>query len=129
MQGSSPLNFAVRQSHWYIKNDSLGTVSVGRLNSATKDMPGIELGNIALVANSDMTLSMNNFILRRKGETGREGLTLGRSQLLHGCSTNPNQRVSLFGFHIDHQWGRAENRRRALRLADDHGFYLVGCGW
>ena len=31
LQLSSPFNFAIRQSHWFIKNDNLGTVSVGRL--------------------------------------------------------------------------------------------------
>ena len=73
IQASSPFNFAIRQSHWFMKNDSLGTLSVGRLNTATKDMPGIELGNIVIIAASD-TLQMNNFILRPKGTTGREGL-------------------------------------------------------
>ena len=73
LQGSSPFNFAIRQSHWYMKNDSLGTLSVGRLNMATKDMPGIELGNIAIVAASDMNLQMGNFFLRPSGATGREG--------------------------------------------------------
>jgi hypothetical protein len=77
LQGSSPFNFAIRQSHWYIKNDRLGTVSVGRLNTATKDMPGIELGNIAIVAASDMDLQMGNFLLRPTGQTGREGLSRG----------------------------------------------------
>jgi hypothetical protein len=76
LQTSSPFNFAIRQSHWYMKNDSLGTLSVGRLNTATKDMPGIELGNIAIIAASD-TLQMNNFILRSKGKAGREGLSAG----------------------------------------------------
>jgi predicted porin len=74
LQGSSPFNIAVRQSHWWLKNEQLGTVSVGRVNTATKDMPGIELGNIAMVANSDFTLSMFSFLLRPKGTTGREGL-------------------------------------------------------
>ena len=74
LQGSSPFNFAIRQSHWFLKNDRLGTVSVGRLNTATKDMPGTELGGIAIVAASDMMLNMDNFILRPTGATGREGL-------------------------------------------------------
>jgi predicted porin len=86
LQGSSPFNFAIRQSHWWLKNDRLGTVSVGRVNTATKDFPGIELGNIALVANSDFSLSQFNFFLRPQGTNGREGLSairLGSHRLAH----------------------------------------------
>jgi hypothetical protein len=72
--GNSPFSLGIRQSHWYLKNDQLGTLSVGRLNSATKDMAGIELGNIAIVANSDLRIIGGEMFMRRKGTTGREGL-------------------------------------------------------
>ena len=83
--GNSPFSVGIRQAHWYLKNDQLGTVSVGRLNSATKDFAGIELGNIAVVAESDLRINNGDFFLRRKGTTGREGLCangLGCSQTL-----------------------------------------------
>ena len=73
-QGNSPFSIGIRQSHWYLKNDQLGTLSVGRLNSATKDMPGIELGNIAILANSDLRIIGGEMFLRRSGTSGREGL-------------------------------------------------------
>ena len=72
--GNSPFSVGIRQAHWYLKNDRLGTVSVGRLNSATKDFAGIELGNIAVIAESDLRINNGDFFLRRAGTTGREGL-------------------------------------------------------
>jgi predicted porin len=72
--GNSPFSLGIRQSHWYLKNDRLGTVSVGRLNSATKDMAGTDLGGISILANSDIRIIGGEMFLRRTGATGREGL-------------------------------------------------------
>jgi hypothetical protein len=93
LQGSSPFNFAIRQSHWYLKNNRLGTVSVGRLNMATKDMPGTELGNIAIVTASDFDLQMGSFLLRPVGGVGRQGLATTRLSAFRTQSSADNLRT------------------------------------
>jgi hypothetical protein len=72
--GNTPFSMGIRQSHWWLKNDRLGTLSVGRINSATKDIAGTDLGGIALIANSDLRINGGSLFLRRAGTTGREGL-------------------------------------------------------
>ena len=73
-EGNSPLTLGLRQSHWYIKNDQLGTVSVGRVNTASKDLITTELGGIGVVAYADTREVGSEFLLRRQGTTDRAGL-------------------------------------------------------
>jgi hypothetical protein len=81
--GNSPFSLGIRQSHWYLKNDQLGTLSVGRVNSAAKDIAGIDLGNITVISDGLLRYSGADMFLRRQGTTGREGLC---AQGL-GCTT------------------------------------------
>ena len=136
LQGSSPFNFAIRQSHWYMKNDSLGTLSVGRLNMATKDMPGIELGNIAIVAASDMMLNMLNFNLRPTGGSGREGLAGVKLGAFRTQSSADNLRTdgvrydspTLMGFTLSAAAGDDYIWDVALRYAGDWNGFRIAAG-
>ena len=91
-EGNSPLTMGLRQSHWYVKNDQLGTVSVGRLNSALKDGAGVELGNVAIIANSDLRINGGEMFTRTSGKSDRGGLNaagLGSLSTLRWTSLVP----------------------------------------
>ena len=141
LQGSSPFNFAIRQSHWFLKNARLGTVSVGRLNMATKDMPGTELGGIAIVASSDMILQQFNFLLRPAGTVGRQGLSSVRLGAFRTQSSADNLRTdgvrydspTIMGFTLstaagdDYIWDvalRHEAEWNGFKFASATGYYV-----
>ena len=98
--GNSPFVIGIRQSHWYLKSDTLGTLSVGRLNNASKDMVVTDLGGIGIIANGDLRLNGSEMFMRRAGTTGREGLCangLGCTSTLRWSALTPG----IDSFRID----------------------------
>jgi hypothetical protein len=94
-------NLRIRQAHWYVESDRLGRISIGQQNSATKDLPLINLGGSL----SDADIYFNtSFCLRSK-----QGAFLGREDVSGAASSCAA--VSGSGF----VWGNLANALDGIR--------------
>ena len=141
-EGNSPLTLGLRQSHWYVKSDQLGTVSIGRLSTASKDLIITDLSGSAVVANPDTRLVGSELFMRRTGAQDRAGLCaagLGCTNSLRWSALVPGldsyrfdgaryDSPTLLGFTLSLAAGDNTRYDGALRFANEFNGFRIAAG-
>ncbi|MGD9829013.1 MAG: porin [Hyphomicrobiaceae bacterium] len=123
----------LRQANWWIKHDQLGTLSVGRLNIATKDLSLIELGGIS-AASYSLQLNGLGMFVRPVGRTGVEGLsTVTLGNFFPPMDTNRAEGVrydspTIAGFTLSAAWADDDRWDVALRYAGEFSGVRIAGG-
>ncbi|MGD9830179.1 MAG: porin [Hyphomicrobiaceae bacterium] len=123
----------LRQANWWIKHAQLGTLTVGRLSIATKDLSLITLGGIS-AASYSLQLNGNGFFLRPVGFTGVEGLstnTLGNfwpKQDTHRAEGVRYDSPTIAGFTLSAAWADDDRWDVALRYAGEFSGVRIAGG-
>jgi predicted porin len=134
----------IRTANWYLKHASLGTLTVGRLNSATASIASIDVSNTGVIANSEPGAWGGGMRLRNGAGTLSSSDTW--SQLCGGpsvagpyssdCSEHGASRrdavmyttPTWHGFSAGAAFGEDNFWDVGLRYAGDMAGYLVAAG-
>ena len=116
----------MRQAYWYLKSKSLGKFSLGRLNSAAKNITLIGLGSQSEAAYNQM-LWGGGMHLRTPGTTGHQSLLTGTvGGFFFGTSLSRREGVrydspTFAGFTLSASWADDDVWDVALRYAGEFG--------
>jgi predicted porin len=122
-------------ANWYLDHKSLGRVTVGRINTATAGITGIDLGGSGVVANANIGYWQRSFSLTEGGINWSpsnwdgilgggpvNGATLSRANAI--SYTSP----TFGGFSVSAAWGEDDIWDAALRYAGEFGGFRVAAG-
>lgn len=132
-------SIAVERSYWFVKNDQLGQVSVGRQSSAADNQAILPDASGTLVVANYVLYDSNAFLLRRSDGllTGVNYGSLGNCQALNGaggavadCDGIPNNGVRydtpvLFGFSASASWAEDDIWAISGRYAGEIGGFKI----
>jgi predicted porin len=121
-------------ANWYLDHKSLGRVTVGRINTATAGITGIDLGGTAVIANANIGYWQRSFNLNLGGglvggtwDAALGGGTVNGSTLSRANAisyTSP----TFGGFSVSAAWGEDDVWDAALRYAGVFGGFRVAAG-
>ena len=117
-------------ANWYLDHKQLGRVTVGRANTATAGITGIDLGGAGVIANVSVGYWNRAFTAIGTGVNWSDllgggtvnGSTLSRGNVIN--YTTPN----VGGFQASAAWGENDVWDVALRYAGEHAGFRVAAG-
>jgi hypothetical protein len=134
--GGAPADSTVvmNLANWYLDHTSLGRVTVGRINTATSGISGIDLGGAAVIANANVGYWQRGFALTLGGATltgtwdailggpNVNGSTLSRANAISYSSP------TFGGFTVSAAWGEDDVWDAAIRYAGEFAGYRLAAG-
>ncbi len=132
-EGSGDGALAIRTANWWLEDNKLGRVTVGRVNiggpSSTIDISGADVG---LVASNNIYLQAGGFWLQRT-DTAKMSTTNFQtiSNWCYGCSRDEGIRwdsVSLGGLLLGAYWGQQDRFTVQARYAGEFGGFQIAAG-
>jgi predicted porin len=132
--GAGDTAMVMTLANWYLDHKSLGRVTVGRINTATAGITGIDLGGASVIANVNVgywqrsfSLTEGNDILPAAWNTvlgggNVNGSTLSRANAI--SYTSP----TFGGFSVSAAWGEDDIWDAALRYAGEFSGFRVAAG-
>jgi porin-like protein len=124
---------ALIRANWYLDHKQIGRLTVGRINTASAGVVGIDLGGIGVIANANVGYWNAGFLL--DAGQGKDSATWGA--LLGGGTVNGAglsrangvmyTSPTFGGFSVSAAWGEDDFADVAVRYAGEHaGFRLAG---
>jgi hypothetical protein len=119
---------ALIRANWYLDHKQLGRLTVGRINTASAGVVGLDLGGISVIANANVGYWNAGFFL--EGTSGaRWGDLLGGSTVF-GAGLSRANAVSYTsptfgGFSVSAAWGEDDFWDTALRYAGEFGGFRL----
>jgi hypothetical protein len=120
-------------ANWYLDHKQLGRVTVGRINTATAGVTGIDLGGVSAAANVNIGYWQRSFAL-----TGVAGATTNWDAVLGGGTVDGStlSRANAIsytsptfgGFSVQAAWGENDIWDAALRYAGEFSGFRVAAG-
>jgi predicted porin len=133
--GTGDTTMVMTLANWYLDHKSLGRVTVGRINTATAGITGIDLGGAGVIANVNVGYWQRSFSLTEGGISWTpstwdgilgganvNGSTLSRANAI--SYTSP----TFGGFSVSAAWGEDDIWDAALRYAGEFGGFRVAAG-
>jgi hypothetical protein len=120
-------------ANWYLDHKSLGRITVGRINTATAGITGIDLGGTSVIANVNVGYWQRSFSLTGvAGGTGNWDGILGGGNV-NGSTLSRANAISYSsptfgGFSVAAAWGEDDVWDAALRYAGEFGGFRVAAG-
>jgi porin-like protein len=132
-QGGADSALALIRANWYLDHKAIGRLTVGRINTASAGVVGIDLGGIGVIANANVGYWNAGFLL--DADNGAASATWGA--LLGGGTVNGAglsrangvmyTSPTFGGFSVSAAWGEDDFADVALRYAGEHaGFRFAG---
>ena len=120
----------VTLANWYLDHKELGRITVGRANTATAGITGIDLGGAGVIANVNVGYWNRSFTAIGAGNVNWGDLlgggTINGSTLSRGNVINYTA-LTIGGFSASAAWGENDVWDVALRYAGEHaGFRIAG---
>jgi hypothetical protein len=133
--GAGDTTVVITLANWYLDHKQLGRVTVGRANTATAGITGIDLGGAGVIANVNVGYWNRNFTAIG---AGGGGVAFNWGDLLGGGTVNGstlsrgnviNYTTPTFGgFSASAAWGENDVWDVALRYAGEHAGFRVAAG-
>jgi porin-like protein len=124
-------NLALTRANWYLDHAQIGRLTVGRINTASAGVVGLDLGGIGVIANANVGYWNAGFLL--DADAGKESATWGA--LLGGGTVNgaglSRANAVMYtsptfgGFSVSGSWGEDDFWDVALRYAGEHAGFRV----
>ncbi len=121
-------SLALIRANWYLDHNQLGRLTVGRINTASAGVVGLDLGGIAVIANANIGY-WNAGFLASSGAGWTWGDLLGGATV-YGAGLSRANAISYTspvfgGFSVAAAWGEDDLWDIALRYAGEHGGFRV----
>jgi len=128
--GSGDSTLVVTLANWYLDHKQLGRVTVGRANTATAGISGIDLGGAGVIANVNLGYWNRSFSAIGTGFRWNDllgGATVNGSTLSRGNVINYTT-PTLAGFSASAAWGENDVWDAALRYAGEFSGFRLAAG-
>jgi len=128
--GSGDSTLVVTLANWYLDHKQLGRVTVGRANTATAGISGIDLGGAGVIANVNLGYWNRSFSAIGTGFRWNDllgGATVNGSTLSRGNVINYTT-PTLGGFSAAAAWGENDVWDVALRYAGEFSGFRLAAG-
>jgi hypothetical protein len=114
-------------ANWYLDHKTLGRVTVGRINTATAGVSGVNLGGTSVIANVNLGYWNRAFDAVDAGETW--GTLLG-GNTVNGSTLSRANAISytsptVGGFSVSAAWGENDMWDAAIRYAGEFGGFRL----
>jgi hypothetical protein len=121
-------NLALLRANWYLDHKELGRLTVGRINTASAGVVGLDLGGISVIANANVGYWNAGFFL--EGGAGPTWGDLLGGGTVFGAGLSRANAVSYTsptfgGFSVAAAWGEDDLWDVALRYAGEHSGFRV----
>jgi hypothetical protein len=121
-------NLALIRANWFLDHKDLGRLTVGRINTASAGVVGLDLGGISVVSNANVGYWNAGFFL--EGGAGPTWGDLLGGGTVFGAGLSRANAVSytsptVGGFSVAAAWGEDDLWDVALRYAGEHAGYRV----
>jgi hypothetical protein len=128
--GAGDTSIVVTLANWYLDHKDLGRITVGRANTATAGITGIDLGGAGVIANVNVGYWNRSFAANGTGLNWADllgGGTVNGSTLSRGNVINYTA-PTFGGFSASAAWGENDMWDVALRYAGEHAGFRVAAG-
>jgi hypothetical protein len=128
--GAGDTSILVTLANWYLDHKELGRLTVGRANTATAGITGIDLGGAGVIANVNVGYWNRSFGAFGTGVNWADllgGGTVNGSTLSRGNVINYTA-PTFGGFSASAAWGEDDVWDVALRYAGEHAGFRVAAG-
>jgi hypothetical protein len=128
--GVGDTSVVITLANWYLDHKQLGRVTVGRANTATAGITGIDLGGAGVIANVNVGYWNRAFSANGTGLNWGDllgGGTVNGSTLSRGNVINYTT-PTVGGFSASAAWGENDVWDVALRYAGEHAGFRVAAG-
>jgi hypothetical protein len=133
--GTTDTSIVLTHANWYLDHKQLGRVTVGRANSATSGITGIDLGGAGVIANASTFGYWNaefNLISNGTLQAAKWGDLMGTGRIWGSGLTRANiisyTSPTLSGFQVAAAWGENDMWDVALRYAGEFSGFRVAAG-
>ena len=121
-------SLALIRANWYLDHNQLGRLTVGRINTASAGVVGLDLGGISVIANANIGY-WNAGFLASSGAGWTWGDLLGGATV-YGAGLSRANAISYTspvfgGFSVAAAWGEDDLWDIALRYAGEHGGFRL----
>ncbi|HEX5999904.1 MAG TPA: porin [Hyphomicrobiaceae bacterium] len=125
--GKGDTTMVMTLANWYLDHKSLGRVTVGRINTATAGVSGVNLGGTSVIANVNLGYWNRSFDAQGTASTWTNllggntmnGSTLSRANAISYSSP------TVGGFSVSAAWGENDLWDAALRYAGEFGGFRL----
>src|SRR5262245_44075698 len=124
-------NLALTRANWFLDHKQLGRLTVGRINTASAGVTGLDLGGIGVIANANVGYWNAGFFL--DADAGKDSASWGAllgGGTVNGSSLSRANAVSyttptVGGFSVSAAWGEDDLWDVALRYAGEGGGFRL----
>jgi hypothetical protein len=128
--GAGDTSMLITLANWYLDHKQLGRLTVGRANTATAGITGIDLGGAGVIANVNVGYWNRAFSANGTGVNWADllgGGTVNGSTLSRGNVINYST-PTVGGFSVSAAWGENDMWDAALRYAGEFSGFRVAAG-
>jgi hypothetical protein len=129
-QGAGDSVLALTRANWYLDHKEIGRLTVGRINTASAGVVGLDLGGISVIANANVGYWNAGFLLDANNADGAKWGDLLGGATVFGAGLSRANAVSYTsptfgGFSVAAAWGEDDLWDVALRYAGEHAGFRV----
>jgi hypothetical protein len=132
--GAGDTTTVMTLANWYLDSTQLGRITVGRINTATAGISGIDLSGASVIANTSIGYWQRGmFLISGNTLTGTTWGTLLGGNAVNGSTLSRANAISytsptLGGFSVAAAWGENDIWDAALRYAGEFSGFRIAAG-